>query len=359
MTTPPVPTRAELHQLKAKIQIWSSELGFDGVGISDTEISAAEKYLFSWLNRKRNGEMTYLGRHGTRRSRAGELIDGTIRVISVRMNYWCDSTSSAKGALSDPEAAYISRYALGRDYHKIMRRKLQLLADRITSEIGGFQFRAFADSAPVMEKPLAVKAGLGWMGKHTNLIDRDAGSWFFLGELYTDLPLPFDTPQEDKCGSCARCITACPTNAITGPYELDARLCISYLTIEHKGAIPEPLRALIGNRIFGCDDCQLVCPWNGDAAHTDLNHFAPRHGLDNSTLIELFQWTKQDFEEKTLGSPIRRAGYECWLRNIAIALGNAPTSKSVTNVLLLRRSDPSDLVREHTTWALQRHGVSL
>ena len=230
--TLPVLASVDLQQLKNQIQVWSGELGFDGIGISDTEISAAEQYLFSWLKGGCHGEMGYLARHGTRRSRPAELIPGTIRVISVRMNYWCDTTSSATEILSDPEAAYISRYALGRDYHKIMRKKLQQLADHITSEVGGFQFRAFVDSAPVMEKPLGVKSGLGWMGKHTNLINRDTGSWFFLGELYTDLPLPFDTPQKDNCGSCTRCITACPTNAITAPYELDARLCISYLTIE-------------------------------------------------------------------------------------------------------------------------------
>ena len=355
--TPPVPASVDLQQLKTQIRHWSGELGFDGIGISDTEISAAEQYLFSWLKEGCHGEMGYLARHGTRRTRPAELKPGTIRVISVRMNYWCDTASPATAILSDPEAAYISRYALGRDYHKIMRRKLQQLADRITTEVGGFQFRAFADSAPVMEKPLGVKSGLGWMGKHTNLIDRDTGSWFFLGELYTDLPLPLDTPQKDNCGSCTRCIAACPTNAITAPYELDARLCISYLTIEHKGALPEPLRALIGNRIFGCDDCQLVCPWNRDAAQTQLDDFAPRHNLDASTLIELFQWNESEFDRKTAGSPIRRAGYECWLRNLAIALGNAPTSKPVTDALLLRLAHPSALVREHTTWALQRHGV--
>jgi epoxyqueuosine reductase len=355
--TPPVPASVDFQKLKTQIRCWSGELGFDGIGISDTELSAAERYLFSWLKGGRHGEMSYLARHGTRRSRPAELVPETIRVISVRMNYWCDTASSATAILSNPEAAYISRYALGRDYHKIMRRKLQQLADRITSEVGEFQFRAFADSAPVMEKPLGVKSGLGWMGKHTNLIDRDTGSWFFLGELYTDLPLPFDTPQNDNCGSCTRCITACPTNAITAPYELDARLCISYLTIEHKGAIPIPLRALIGNRIFGCDDCQLVCPWNRDAAQTTHKDFVPRHGLDASTLIELFQWTEIEFDRKTAGSAIRRAGYECWLRNLAIALGNAPTSKPVTDALLARRTHPSELVREHTIWALQRHNA--
>ncbi|SVA91516.1 uncharacterized protein METZ01_LOCUS144370 [marine metagenome] len=355
--TPPVPPSVDLQQLKTKIRCWSGELGFDGIGISDTEIGDAEQYLFSWLKGNYHGEMGSLARHGTQRSRPAELIPGTIRVITVRMNYWCDTASSATAILSDPEAAYISRYALGRDYHKVMRRKLQKLADRITSEIEGYQFRAFVDSAPVMEKPLGVKSGLGWMGKHTNLIDRDTGSWFFLGELYTDLPLPFDTPQKDNCGNCTRCITACPTNAITAPYELDARLCISYLTIEHKSTIPEPLRALIGNRIFGCDDCQLVCPWNRDAAQTQLTDFAPRHDLDASALIELFQWSEGEFDRKTAGSPIRRAGYECWLRNLAIALGNAPTSKRVTDTLMLRINHSSPLVREHTTWALQRHGV--
>jgi epoxyqueuosine reductase len=353
----PVPTSFDPFQLKMKIQSWSAELGFDRVGISDTEITAAEQYLFSWLKRGRHGEMDYLARHGTRRSRPPELISGTIRIISVRMNYWCDTASSAVGILSNPETAYISRYALGRDYHKIMRRKLQQLADRITGEVGDFQFRAFADSAPVMEKPLAVKSGLGWMGKHTNLIDRDTGSWFFLGELYTNLALPTDTPQKDNCGSCTRCISACPTNAITGPYELDARLCISYLTIEYKGAIPIPLRTLMGNRIFGCDDCQLVCPWNRDAPQTKLKEFSPRNGLEASSLIELFGWDENQFNQKTTGSPIRRIGYECWLRNLAIALGNAPTTKPVTDALRSRLAHTSPIVREHTAWALERHGI--
>jgi epoxyqueuosine reductase len=236
-----------------------------------------------------------------------------------------------------------------------MRRKLQQLAERIASEIQGFQFRAFADSAPVMEKPFGVKSGLGWMGKHTNLIDRNDGSWFFLGELYTDLPLPVDSPQKDNCGSCIRCIEACPTNAITAPYELDARLCISYLTIEHKSSIPKSLRPLIGNRIFGCDDCQLVCPWNHHAPQTQLQDFSPRHNLDASRLTELFQWDESEFDRKTTGSPIRRIGYECWLRNVAVALGNAPTSKNVVDALILRLDHPSPLVREHTAWALEKH----
>jgi epoxyqueuosine reductase len=355
MTTP-VPNSAELQKLKKKIQIWSTDLGFDGVGVSDTELSAAEQYLLSWIKEDRHGEMSYMAQHGTRRSRATELIPGTIRIISVRLNYWRHTSSSATRTLSNPETAYISRYALGRDYHKLIRRKLQQLIDRITVEVGEFQFRAFADSAPVMEKPLGAKSGLGWIGKHTNLIDRESGSWFFLGELYTDLPLPVDAPQKDNCGSCNRCISACPTGAIIAPYELDARLCISYLTIEHKTAIPEHLRALMGNRIFGCDDCQLVCPWNNDAAEGRLSDFDPRHHLDSSGLIELFQWSQFEFDQKTTGSPIRRIGYECWLRNIAVALGNAPTSKPVIDALRLRLDHPSELVREHTAWALKVHG---
>ena len=348
---------ADLQKLKANIENWATELGFDGIGVSDIDISGAEQYLFAWLKEDRHGEMHYMARHGTLRSRADKLIPGTVRVITTRLNYWHKANSSATTVLSDNNAAYISRYALGKDYHKIMRRKLKQLSDLIRSEAGDFQFRAFSDSAPVMEKPLAVKAGLGWIGKHTNLIDRESGSWFFLGELYTDLPLPVDSPQKDSCGSCMRCITACPTNAIIGPYELDARLCISYLTIEHKSSIPEHLRALIGNRIFGCDDCQLVCPWNQNAAETDLESFAPRQDLKDATLIELFQWSQKTFDQKTAGSAIRRAGYECWLRNLAIALGNAKTSKPITDALLTRRDHPSALVREHTAWALERHGI--
>ena len=296
-----------------------------------------------------------MSKHGNRRSRAEELVPNTIRVISVRLNYWPQSAQPALETLSDLSVGYISRYALGRDYHTLIRRRLQRLADMITGEVGEHRYRAFADSGPVMEKPLASKAGLGWMGKHTNLIDRAQGSWFFIGELYTDLPLPIDAPQTDHCGSCSRCIDSCPTGAIIAPYQLDARLCISYLTIEYKGTIPIGLRSAIGNRIFGCDDCQLVCPWNQDASPSQLDDFSPRHGLDSTRLVDLFLWSRSDFEQKTIGSPLRRTGYECWLRNLAVALGNAPRSTSVINALMSRQDDPSSLVREHTSWALRQH----
>jgi epoxyqueuosine reductase len=349
------PSSRDLEQLKSQIGAWASELEFDGFGVSDTDITVAEKYLFSWLKKNRNGEMTYMARHGTRRTRAQELIPDTIRVLSLKMNYWKTNTQSPIDVLSDLNTGYIARYALGRDYHKLIRQRLKVLADRISLEAVGYQFRAYVDSAPVMEKPLAVKGGLGWIGKHTNLIDRKAGSWFFLGELYTNLPLPIDTPQQDNCGTCRRCIAACPTNAIVAPYELDARLCISYLTIELKSAIPEALRPLIGNRIFGCDDCQLVCPWNKYATESPVKDFSARHELDATSLIELFRWTEIEYDQKSRGSAIRRTGYECWLRNIAVALGNAPTSKAVVDVLLSRLDYPSELVHEHIVWALLQH----
>jgi epoxyqueuosine reductase len=335
------------------------ELDFHGFGVSDTDITTAEKYLFSWITKHRHGEMQYMHKHGTRRSRPEELIPNTVRILSFRMNYWRANKHSPEMVLADTNKGYISRYALGRDYHKLMRKRLTTLAERISSEVTNYQFRPYVDSAPVMEKPLAVKAGLGWMGKHTNLIDKHSGSWFFLGELYTNLPLPIDQPQEDHCGTCTRCLVACPTNAIIAPYELDATLCIAYLTIEHKGSIPENLRTLIGNRVFGCDDCQLVCPWNKTVSESPVGDFAPRHNLDSPHLIELFGWTEIDFDKKTAGSPIRRAGYECWLRNIAVALGNAPTSDQVLYALRSRLSYPSDLVNEHILWALSQHDTRI
>jgi len=298
--------------------------------------------------------MGYMQRHGTRRSRPAELVPGTVRVICARLDY-LPAAADPQAVLDDPSAAYVSRYALGRDYHKIVRKRLQQLADRIAQAIGPFGYRVFSDSAPVLEKPLAEKAGLGWIGKHTNLIARDAGSWFFLGEIYTDLPLPVDAPATGHCGSCRACIDVCPTRAIVGPYRLDARRCISYLTIELRGSIPVELRPLLGNRIYGCDDCQLVCPWNRFARLTTEPDFVPRHNLDAAKLVELFDWSEEEFLRRTEGSAIRRIGYEQWLRNIAVALGNAPSDPAVLTALDRRRNHPSALVREHVAWALARH----
>ncbi len=342
--------------LARRIKTWAMELGFAKTGIAGIELEQDEARLLEWLRQGRHGSMDYMQSHGSKRSRPAELQPGTLRVISARMDYFPRDTDAddAWASLRDGERAYIARYALGRDYHKLIRNRLQKLADRIATETGPFGYRAFADSAPVLEKALARNAGLGWIGKHTLLLDRDAGSWFFLGELYTDLPLPIDEPSGAHCGTCTRCIDVCPTRAITGPYQLDARRCIAYLTIESKDAIPEDLRPLIGNRVFGCDDCQLVCPWNKFAQPTHEEDFAPRHGLDRAKLVELFAWTETEFLEKTVGMPIRRAGYAGFSRNVAVALGNAPRSAEVIQALEARAADPSLLVREHVAWALAR-----
>jgi epoxyqueuosine reductase len=292
-------------------------------------------------------------RHGSMRSRPQQLRSGTVRVISARMDYDPPDARDAWEVLGEPMLGYVSRYALGRDYHKVLRARLQKLADRIAAHIGPFGYRAFVDSAPVMEKALARNAGLGWIGKHTNLINSSAGSWFFLGELYTDLPLPVDAPASAHCGTCVRCIEICPTRAILGPNQLDARRCISYLTIELRGSIPVELRPLIGNRIYGCDDCQLVCPWNKFAVKSSESDFVVRNGLDAATLIELFDWSEGEFERRTEGSAIRRIGYSCWLRNIAVALGNAPHQKAICAALSARHETSDELVREHIDWALQ------
>ena len=342
--------------LAARIKAWGAELGFDKLGIAGVELGDDETHLLNWLREGRHGAMDYMQRHGARRARPAELQPGTVRVVSARMNYFPENSCDAWNVLRDPERGYVARYALGRDYHKLMRTRLQNLADRIEAEIGLFGYRAFSDSAPVLEKALARDAGLGWIGKHTLLLDRDAGSWFFLGELYTDLPLPVDAPSSEHCGTCTRCIDICPTRAIIGPKQLDARRCIAYLTIELKGAIPTELRPLIGNRVFGCDDCQLVCPWNKFARPTHEEDFAPRHGLDDATLIELFAWSETEFLAKTEGMAIRRAGYEGWLRNVAVALGNAPNSPVVIDALQARADDHSALVREHVAWALAEQG---
>ncbi len=341
-------------ELAVQIRAWGRELGFQRVGFCDTELSADEARLMEWLAAGRHGDMSYMARHGTRRSRPGELLPGTITVISVRMDYLPADDVDPWALLQRGEHGYISRYALGRDYHKVMRGRLKGLARRIEDAVGAHGWRVFVDSAPVLEKPLAGKAGQGWMGKHTNMLDRDAGSWFFLGEIYTDLALPTDTPVDDHCGTCSRCIGACPTGAITAPYELDARLCISYLTIEHHGPIPLALRPLMGNRIYGCDDCQLVCPWNRFATPTAEADFQPRHGLSDPDLVDLFEWTEAEFLRRTEGSPIRRIGHVRWLRNIAVALGNAPPSPRIRTALESRLGHPHALVREHTRWALER-----
>jgi epoxyqueuosine reductase len=348
----------DLYRLSEEIKAWGRELGFQQVGIAGIDLNDDEGRLLEWLQRGRHGEMDYMTRHGTKRSRPGELVPGTLRTVSVRMDYLPETRSRMEERLADPAAAFISRYALGRDYHKVLRRRLQRLAERIQGEVGPFGYRAFVDSAPVLEKPLARNAGLGWIGKHTNLINSRAGSWFFLGELYVDLPLPVDDPARDHCGRCRACMEACPTGAIVAPYELDARLCISYLTIELKGPIPEPLRPLIGNRIYGCDDCQLVCPWNRFASLTAEPGFLARSGLDRAALIRLFAWDEPKFLRRTEGSAIRRIGYTAWLRNIAVALGNAPSSPAVMAALDARRGHASELVREHVHWALWRQGRS-
>jgi epoxyqueuosine reductase len=341
----------DFNRLARDIKRWGQALGFQQVGICDTGLEEAEAHLARWLARGFHGDMTYMARHGQRRTRPAELVPGTLRIVSVRMDYLPDEPDPSV-LLESPARAFVSRYALGRDYHKVLRQRLQRLADRIAEVVGPFGYRAFVDSAPVMEKALAAKAGLGWIGKHSNLIHRDAGSWFFLGELYTDLPLPIDQPVEAHCGSCEACIDVCPTRAIVGPYQVDARRCVSYLTIELKGAIPEDLRPLIGNRIYGCDDCQQVCPWNRFAQPTDEADFAPRNGLDQATLLELFAWDEAEFLERTRGSAIRRLGHARWLRNLAVALGNGPADPAALAALQGRRGHPDPMVREHVEWAL-------
>jgi epoxyqueuosine reductase len=340
--------------LAQSIKDWGRALGFQRIGVADTDLAVAERRLEYWLDHGRHGEMQYMARHGQRRSRPATLRPGTQRVISARMDYLPAEARCAEAVLADPGLGYVSRYALGRDYHKVLRRRLQQLAERIEEAIGPFGYRVYVDSAPVLEKALAAKAGLGWIGKHTNLLAREAGSWFFLGEIYTDLPLPTDHEQDNHCGRCTACIDVCPTQAILAPYELDARRCISYLTIELRGSIPEPLRAGIGNRIYGCDDCQLVCPWNRFARLAEVADFEPRHGLDTAGLIELFGWEEAQFLEYMRGSAIRRIGHDCWLRNIAVALGNAPRSEGAIAALRGRSDHPSALVREHVAWALAR-----
>jgi epoxyqueuosine reductase len=341
--------------LPASLRAWAADLGFTGIGVATIDLPADEAFFLDWLRAGFNGEMGYMSRHGSKRSRPAELIPGTVSCISVRMDYWPEESADAADTLNDGNIAYVSRYALGRDYHKVLRSRLQTLCDRIQAAVGPFGYRVFTDSAPVLEKALARNAGLGWIGKHTNLIDRNAGSYFFLGEIYLDLKLPPDEPSTAHCGTCSACMPACPTGAIVAPYRLDARRCISYLTIELAGSIPVEFRRAIGNRIYGCDDCQLVCPWNKFARPTAEKDFAVRHGLDHAQLVDLFAWSEKDFLEKTEGSAIRRIGHERWLRNIAIALGNAPSSPAVVAALQTKIQHPSALVREHVQWALAQH----
>ncbi len=329
-------------------------LGFDEVGIAGIDLAGDEAHLLEWLAAGMHGELHYMERFGARRARPAAIKAGTVRVISVRLDYWPSRARDPAEVLADGALGYVSRYALGRDYHKLMRNRLQRLAEAIGDRIGPFGHRVFVDTGPVLEKPLARNAGLGWIGKHTNLISTRAGSYFFLGELYTDLPLPVDPPASEHCGSCQACLPACPTGAIVAPYRLDARRCISYLTIELPGAIPEPLRAPIGNRIYGCDDCQLVCPWNKFARATRVTGFEPRAALDGERLTELIGWSAAEFEARLNGSPIRRIGHERWLRNVAVALGNSPRTPAARRALAARADHGSALVREHVAWALAR-----
>lgn len=343
--------------LADRVKRWGREAGFDAVAVSGIDLAREEAHLLDWLGRGWHGAMDYMARHGARRARPAELVPGTASVVTVRLDYWPGVARDADEVLADPSLAYVSRYALGRDYHKVLRGRLARLVRRIESVCGAFAARPFTDSAPVLEKALARNAGLGWIGKHTNLLHPHGGSWFFLGEIYTDLPLPVDDGfTRSHCGTCSACMDVCPTRAIVAPYELDARRCISYLTIEWRGSIPVEFRAPMGNRIYGCDDCQLVCPWNRFARTTPLPDFEPRHGLDAATLVSLFRWSEDEFLARTEGSPLRRIGHECWLRNIAVALGNGPRTEESIAALRARAEHPSELVREHVQWALDRLG---
>jgi epoxyqueuosine reductase len=356
MNASAIPTaKLDPATLSASLRDWAKELGFTGLGVANIDLPADEAFFLDWLRAGFNGEMGYMSRHGSKRSRPAELVPGTVSCVSVRMDYWPQDAAEATAALADGSTGYVSRYALGRDYHKVLRARLQKLCNRIQEAVGPFGYRVFTDSAPVLEKALARNAGLGWIGKHTNLIDRNAGSYFFLGEIYLNLKLPADAPSSAHCGSCSACMPACPTGAIVAPYRLDARRCISYLTIELAGSIPIEFRRAIGNRIYGCDDCQLVCPWNKFAKPSVEKDFAVRHGLDHAQLVDLFAWSESEFLNKTSGSAIRRIGYERWLRNVAVALGNAPSSAQVIAGLSARAQHPSALVREHVNWALAQH----
>jgi len=366
MSANPLPVQPDLHALAQAIKAWGRELGFADVRIADIDLADQEAGLQAWLDAGHHGEMDYMASHGMKRARPAELVPGTVRVVSVRMDYLpidtpADWRARERLRQDDPQAAVVSLYARGRDYHKVLRNRLQQLAERIRGAVGDYGYRVFTDSAPVMELPLAQKAGLGWRGKHTLLLSRTAGSTFFIGEILVDLPLPVDAPTDAHCGQCSACIEACPTGAILGPGRLDARRCISYLTIELKGSIPEDLRPLIGNRIYGCDDCQLVCPWNKFAQRATVPDFDERNGLGSASMVELFGWSEEDFNRRLEGSPIRRIGHERWLRNLAVGLGNAaavtPGNEDIVTALRARAAHPSALVREHVAWALARHGI--
>tara|TARA_X000001036_G_scaffold347450_1_gene327605 strand:- start:3511 stop:4587 length:1077 start_codon:yes stop_codon:yes gene_type:complete len=347
-------TKKDLSLLAEQIKLWSSELGFSSIGITDIDLSQDQRYLEKWLEKDYHGEMKYMEKHGKKRSQPAELVEGTKRIISLSMNYLPENYNGLE-LLKEDKKAFVSGYARGRDYHKIMRLRLKKLVSKIKVH-SSHENRVFVDSAPVLEKALAQKAGLGWIGKNTLLLNKNAGSYFFLGEIYTDLELPIDEPEiVNHCGSCTSCMDVCPTKAFEGPNQLDARKCISYLTIEYKGSIKEELRPMMGNRIFGCDDCQIFCPWNKFLKITDEADFKPRHSLDDIDLSNLFMWSEEEFLKKTQGSPIRRAGYESWLRNIAIALGNAESSVEVLRVLHSKKDDPSEIVKEHVNWAIDQH----
>jgi len=359
------PPKTDYDLLKPKIREWAQSLGFNEIGFTNTDLGKHETRFLNWLDAGYHGDMDYMQRHASLRTNPATLHEGTVSVISVRMNYLPESTLDEWSVINNDKLAYISRYALGRDYHKLMRKRLQQLATKIQTQIGPFGYRAFVDSAPVLEKAMAEKAGLGWIGKHSNLLSRDAGSWFFLGELYTDLPLDQtnknnnqnlkqDNPTDNHCGNCTACIDICPTQAIVAPYEVDARKCISYLTIELRTSIPEELRPLIGNRVYGCDDCQLVCPWNKFLQHTCETDFKPRNRLEQPELLWLFSWTENEFLKRTEGSAIRRIGYECWQRNIAVALGNAARDDKIIDVLTANLNHSSAMVAEHIKWALKQ-----
>ena len=348
-------TALKMNSVHEKMQMWAQSLGFQQLGVSDIDLSKAESRFVSWLEAGFHGEMGYMARHGTKRSRPEELESGTVRVITLRMDYFPENAAESWSVINNDQQAFISRYALGRDYHKLMRKRLATLAKKIEQEVGEMGFRVFCDSAPVMEKALAEKSGLGWIGKHSNVLNREHGSYFFLGEIYTDLPLPVTEPTSEHCGSCVACIDICPTQAIVEPYKVDARRCISYLTIELREAIPIEFRTAMGNRIYGCDDCQLICPWNKFAQATVESDYLPRHGLDSPQLLDLFAWTEQEFLSRLEGSPIRRIGHESWLRNIAVALGNAKSSPDIINALTARLESASEMVKEHIVWALEQH----
>ncbi|MDA8946653.1 tRNA epoxyqueuosine(34) reductase QueG [Luminiphilus sp.] len=338
------------------IQAWARELGFQDIGFTGVNLHEHEAYLEKWLQAGYHGTMDWMDRHGSKRSRPSELVPGTCTVISCRMDYLPEA-ADAWEILESSGKGFVSRYALGRDYHKLIRSRLAKLAARIRDELASGTFRAFVDSAPVLERAIAEQSGLGWIAKNTMLINESAGSYFFLGEIYTDIPfMPSDPKEEKHCGSCSACMVACPTDAFVAPFVLDARRCISYLTIEHKGSIDEALRPKMGNRIYGCDDCQLVCPWNKFATTSTEPDFAPREGLDQADLVTLFAWTEKEFEDRLQGSPIRRIGHERWLRNIAVALGNAETTQEIVNALRSKQDTSSPLVKEHIAWALNQHG---